>query len=123
MPSEIESMYRSRDDFSEGVTEIFIALAANALLFIRNHRRANPISAGSGSSLSSSSADPIDAASADPVVAEFARKTLDYIQKYAKPFEPWTNFWSIIIFRADREVRMNEYTWLVKGFYEVIYSG
>eukprot|EP01035_Chromulina_nebulosa_P006794 gene6794-9178_t len=39
---EIESMYRGRDDFSEGITEIFIALAANALLFIRNHRRANP---------------------------------------------------------------------------------
>lgn len=76
---EIESMYRGRDDFSEGITEIFIALAANALLFIRNHRRANPIS----SSSSSSSSDPVDGAGADPVVAEFARKTLDYIQKYA----------------------------------------
>ena len=81
-------MYRGRDDFSEGITEIFIALAANALLFIRNHRRANPVGAGNGSSASSSSADPIDAASADPVVAEFARKTLDYIQKYGQTFKP-----------------------------------
>lgn len=81
-------MYRGRDDFSEGITEIFIALAANALLFIRNHRRANP--APSSSSSSATSADPVDGAGADPVVAEFARKTLDYIQKYTRILEPFS---------------------------------
>lgn len=38
-------------------------------------------------------------------MADHAKKAIDYISK------------------ADQIIRMNEYTWLVKGFYEVIVSG
>jgi len=97
-------MYRGRDDFTVGIIEIFIALAANSLNQISKHRRTHA-SPSLHNNVNGNISTDMDVAASDPVFSDLAKKALEYIS------------------RADTEMRFNEYTWLVKGFYEVLCSG
>lgn len=103
MPA-IESIYRSREDFSAGIAEIYLAIAANAVGHIAKYRRSHAIPAASASTVGSGLTD-MDIASADPFIAEQAKKALHFIH------------------RADKESGLHEYTWLVKGFYDLVCTG
>jgi len=77
----LEDCYKQRDDYAEGITDIFLAFAAKELL------------AFSKAKLSSSSTELIQAA---------GKRCIDFIKL------------------ADDKLRLYEYTWFIKGFYEMV---
>jgi hypothetical protein len=77
----LEDCYKQRDDYSEGITDIFLAFAAKELI--------------------SFSKVKVSTASVDIIQAS-AKRCIDYIKL------------------ADEKIRMYEYTWFIKGFYEMI---
>ena len=76
---DVEKIYCSRDDYKEGITEIFLALAAKALVDLIRSRRTESIK---------------------DKHAILSQQVVEYLRL------------------ADEKLRINEYTWLIKGFYE-----
>jgi hypothetical protein len=78
---DVEDIYKNRKDYSEGMAEIYSALAAKELVDLarlKDKAPPNPHEEG-----------------------ECAKRVVDYLR------------------RADDHARINEYTWLIKGFYEI----
>lgn len=81
----MDKIYRERDDYAEGITEIYVALASKALGELAKLKR-------HGLRLSTEQSN------------EFAVKVVQHLAS------------------ADEKLRINEYTWLIKGFYEIIHG-
>lgn len=77
----MSEIYKQRDDYAEGITEIFVALAAKSL-----------------DSLAKSRAS-----------CDVAEQHSFYAKQVVSALES-----------ADENHRMNEYTWIIKGFFEII---
>lgn len=76
-------MYQEQDkeEYSEGIVDIFVTLAAKALSDF-SHAKRTPQAMPESSS-------------------EYSRKFVEYLKS------------------ADEKQRINEYTWLIKGFFEI----
>ncbi len=81
---DIDKLYQERDkeDYAEGIIDIYVALAAKAL---SNFSRAKQTPHAPPQS-----------------VLEFNKKIVDYLKI------------------VDEKQRINEYTWLIRGFFEVL---
>lgn len=80
---DIDKLYQEQDkeDYSEGIVDIFVTLAAKALGdFSRAKRTPHAMPESS---------------------MEYSRKFVEYLKS------------------ADEKQRINEYTWLIKGFFEI----
>jgi len=77
----LEDLYTRRDDYAEGITDIFLAFAAKELISF------------SKAKLSTSSIE---------LIQSTAKRCIDYIKL------------------ADEKLRIYEYTWFIKGFYEMV---
>lgn len=74
-------MYKGKEDFYEGLTEIFTSLAAKYLLLLLQTRSSKE---------------------ASNYTQDYVKRVVDFLK------------------RADDVMKINEYTWLVKGFFEII---
>ena len=82
----MNKIYREREDYSEGITDIYVALASKALLELVGRNEQEPFQSSEKRS-------------------EHAKRVVEYLRS------------------ADEKFRgLNEYTWLIKGFYEVAYG-
>ncbi len=77
----MDAHYKNQGDFTESLTEIFVALAAKELILL---------------SILKSSGGPADQ------VSQVHKKCVEFIKL------------------ADERLRINEYMWIVKGFFEII---
>lgn len=77
----VDEIYKYREDYMEGITEIFLALAAKSLSEMAYSKHKNYMMGQN---------------------SESAKKVVEYLKL------------------ADEKLRINEYTWLIKGFYEII---
>ncbi len=82
--SDVDKIYHEREDYSEGITDIYVALAAQALSELVRIKEHTPNFSSDQHS-------------------DYAKKVVDYLKN------------------ADEKFRgLNEYTWLIKGFFEVV---
>jgi hypothetical protein len=79
----VDKIYHDREDYSEGITEIYVALAAKALGELTRLK--------------------------DHGIQQSLDHNNDLAQKVVANLG-----------MADDKQRINEYTWLIKGFYEII---
>jgi hypothetical protein len=82
--ADIDKLYQEqdKDDYMEGIVDIYVALAAKALNNFNRAKQA-PHSMPENST-------------------EYSRKFVEYLKS------------------ADEKNRINEYTWLIKGFFEIV---
>ena len=80
---DIDKLYQEqdKDDYSEGIVDIYVALAAKALSNYCRAKRGDSI--------------------VQQTSAEFAKKLVEYLKI------------------VDEKQRLNEYTWLIRGFFEI----
>lgn len=79
----MDKIFREREDYAEGLTEIYVALAAKAMCDLTKLRATR------------NSLSPEED-------AQQAKKVVESLKQ------------------ADEKLRLNEYTWLIKGFYELM---
>lgn len=82
--ADIDKLYQEqdKDEYSEGIVDIFVALAAKALSNFSRAKQAPHLM--------------------PEVSTEYSRKFVEHLKS------------------ADEKQRINEYTWLIKGFFEIV---
>ena len=81
--ADIKKLYedKDKDDYAEGMVDIFVALAAKALSNFSKAKQSPHLVTGNAS--------------------DYSRKFVEYLKS------------------ADEKKGINEYTWLIKGFFEI----
>lgn len=82
--ADIDKLYQEqdKDDYMEGIVDIYVALAAKALNNFNRAKQAPQLMPENST--------------------EYSRKFVEYLKS------------------ADEKNRINEYTWLIKGFFEIV---
>ena len=78
----MDKIFREREDYAEGLTEIYVALAAKAMCDLTQLRSSRKLS---------------------------AEEDTQHVKKVVENLKS-----------ADDKLRLNEYTWLIKGFFELL---
>lgn len=78
----VAEIYEGQNDFLEGITDIYLALAAKAMINLVNARKST--------------------AHSTEQLSEYTKQIVHYLSQ------------------ADSKIKVNDYTWLIKGFYEII---